>query len=374
MALPKLTYEDFKARLSIQEVLQDAGYHLNRRDGLRYPSYVRLGSDGRRVSGDKFIVSANGMCCFQPPERKNYNIISFIKEHPHFFADYRPGMSLDRLVNVVCHRLLNQPLEERHTRVLDPVKERKPFTLMDYEFSSHPWHLAKFLIARGINKSTQEAFEPYMKVSYKKREDGKQFGNLSFPLTIPGNKTVVGMELRGFPNKEGKTTFKGMAAGSNSAEGLWIASPGHEELPPMDKVTGVAWFESAYDAMAFYQLNEHAFKENPGLAENAIFVSTGGTPTDGQMRNMLNATSGASHFLCFDNDKAGREFCAHFHRFAESMGVPKDNVKDFWLNPCYKDWNDALQGKTVYTGDEVVPLTPKTNIEQDVGQQGGLKR
>ena len=46
MALPKLTYEDFKARLSIQEVLQDAGYHLNRRDGLRYPSYVRLGSAG----------------------------------------------------------------------------------------------------------------------------------------------------------------------------------------------------------------------------------------------------------------------------------------------------------------------------------------
>lgn len=374
MALPKLTYEDFKARISIQEVLQDAGYHLNRRDGLRYPSYVRLGSDGRRVSGDKFIVSANGMCCFQPPERKNYNIISFIKAHPHFFADYRPGMSPDRLVNVVCHRLLNQPLEERQTRILDPVKERKPFTLMDYEFSTQPRHIARFLIARGIGKSTQEAFEPYMKVSYKKRDDGKQFGNLSFPLTIPGNKAVVGMELRGFPNKEGKTTFKGMAAGSNSAEGLWIAYPCHEELPPMDKVTGVAWFESAYDAMAFYQLNEQAFMEHPGLAENAVFVSTGGTPTDGQMRNMLRATPNAHHFLCFDNDKAGREFCAHFHSFAKSIGIPKENVMDFFLHPRYKDWNDALQDKPFYTGDEVIPLTPKTNTGQDVGQQGGLKR
>lgn len=373
MALPKLTYEDFKARISIQEVLQDAGYRLNRRDGLRYPSYVRVGSDGRRVSGDKFIVSANGMCCFQPPERKNYNIISFIKEHPHFFADYRPGMSPDRLVNVVCHRLLNQPLEERQTRILDPVKERKPFTLMDYEFSCHPWHIAKFLIARGIGKSTQKAFEPYMKVSYKKRDDGKQFGNLSFPLTIPGNKTVVGMELRGFPNREGKSSFKGMAAGSNSAEGLWIAYPGHDELPPMDKVTGVAWFESAYDAMAFYQLNERSFLSRPDLAENALFVSTGGTPTDGQMRNMLKATSGAHHFLCFDNDKAGREFCAHFHRFAESIGIPADNVKDFPLLPCYKDWNDALQQKTNYTGGEVIPLTPKPP-EQDIEQKGGLKR
>ncbi len=371
MALPKLTYEDFKARISIQEVLQDAGYHLNRRDGLRYPSYVRVGADGRRVGGDKFIVSGNGTCCFQPPERKNYNIISFIKEHPNLFADYRPGMSLDRLVNVVCHRLLNQPIEERQTRILDPVKERKPFTLMDYEFSRQKWHLAKFLIARGIRKSTQEAFEPYMKVSYKKREDGKQFGNISFPLTIPGNKTVVGMELRGFPNKEGKTTYKGLAAGSNSAEGVWMAYPGHNNLPPMDKVAGVAWFESAYDAMAFYQLHEKEINGHPDLARNAIYVSTSGTPTDGQMRNVLTATPNAHHFLCFDNDKAGREFCAHFHSFAESIGIPKENVQDFPLLPCYKDWNDALLGKTIYTGDEVVPLKPKSEPEE---QKGGIRR
>ena len=32
----------------LQDVLIDAGYHLNRRDGLRYPSYVRLDSEGRR--------------------------------------------------------------------------------------------------------------------------------------------------------------------------------------------------------------------------------------------------------------------------------------------------------------------------------------
>lgn len=32
-----LTYDDFLQRLNIQDVLIDAGYHLNRRDGLRYP-------------------------------------------------------------------------------------------------------------------------------------------------------------------------------------------------------------------------------------------------------------------------------------------------------------------------------------------------
>ena len=57
-----LTYDDFLNRLSIQEVLVDAGYHLNKRDGLRYPSYVRTDSEGRRVRGDKCIVTQNGKC------------------------------------------------------------------------------------------------------------------------------------------------------------------------------------------------------------------------------------------------------------------------------------------------------------------------
>lgn len=185
MPLPKLTYEDFKARISIQEVLQDAGYRLNRKDGLRYPSYVRVGTDGRRVGGDKFIVSGHGTCCFQPPERKNYNIISFIKSHPYFFADYRPGMSLDRLVNVVCHRLLNQPLEERQVRVFNPIKEHKPFDMSEYEISREQRNLSRFLMARGIHKPTQDAFAPHMFVATRKRDDGKRYGNIAFPLRKP---------------------------------------------------------------------------------------------------------------------------------------------------------------------------------------------
>ena len=77
----ELTYDDFLRRLNIQDVLIDAGYHLNRRDGLRYPSYVRIDSEGRRIRGDKFIVTQQGKCCFQAQQQKVYNIISFIKEH-----------------------------------------------------------------------------------------------------------------------------------------------------------------------------------------------------------------------------------------------------------------------------------------------------
>ena len=40
-----LTYDDFLQRLNIQDILIDAGYHLNKRDGLRYPSYVRMDAE-----------------------------------------------------------------------------------------------------------------------------------------------------------------------------------------------------------------------------------------------------------------------------------------------------------------------------------------
>ena len=183
--MSELTYEDFKQRINIQEVLQDAGYRLNRKDGIRYPSYVRLDSNGRRIRGDKFIVTRNGLCCFQPPEQRNYNIISFIKEHPHFFAEYTPGMSKDRLVNLVCNRLLNQPMTERNTRVLDPEKHNSPLNAGDYEWQSFDrgnWESQKkfypYFKNRGINLATQRLFADSFFLTTKQRTDGKRYTNL----------------------------------------------------------------------------------------------------------------------------------------------------------------------------------------------------
>lgn len=42
-------FEDYRNRLNIRDVLTDAGYTLHKRDGLRYPAYVRLDNDGRRI-------------------------------------------------------------------------------------------------------------------------------------------------------------------------------------------------------------------------------------------------------------------------------------------------------------------------------------
>ena len=49
--MPDLTFEDYKQRVSIQDLLIDAGYTLNKRDGLRYPAYVHLDSNGKKIPG-----------------------------------------------------------------------------------------------------------------------------------------------------------------------------------------------------------------------------------------------------------------------------------------------------------------------------------
>lgn len=349
--MSELTYEDYKRRVNIQEVLRDAGYVLNRKDGLRYPSYVRLGSDGRRVRGDKFIVTANGLCCFQPPERKNYNVISFIKEHPGLFSEYTPGMSKDRLVNLVCRRLLNMPPEERVLHEDSQSRERKPFDIHEYETHSwnpNDWESKKkfypYFKNRGIDLYTQRVFSGHYFLATKERTDGKKYTNLAFPLTLPTwpGRNFVGLEERSRPNAEGKTAYKGMAAGSNATDGLWIARLENHHSNngfsrPIGVVKNVYWFESAFDAMAYYQLRQaylsdcingcmERMDEDPcsdrqeiialdmEMEElgNAVFVSTGGSPSQQQFKGLLKETPNACHHLCFDRDRAGQVFAVNF--------------------------------------------------------------
>lgn len=323
--MAELNYEDFKRRINIQDLLVDAGYSLNRRDGLRYPSYVKMGSDGRRVRGDKFIVTGNGLCCFQPPEQKNYNVISFIKEHPHFFSEYTPGMNTDRLVNLVCNRLLNQPIDMRPSVAASREHSKMVFDPTAYKrlgFREDDWDNPKafypYFKSRGIALDTQHAFSNHFFISMREASNGKTYSNLSFPMRKPTDlATMVGLEERGRPNAKGRVMYKGMAAGSNATEGMWFASPSEE---PLDKVKDVYWFESAYDAMAFYQLTKNELKNDKSRdsekelsrLDKSVYVSTGGNPSIYQFKGMIAETPEANHHLCFDRDRAGQMFAINF--------------------------------------------------------------
>ena len=329
----ELTYQDYMQRLSVTDVLRDAGYVRNRKDGLRYPSYVRLDEHGQRIRGDKFIVTRDGQFCFHPPVQKNYNVISLIKEHPHLFPEYEVGMNLDRLVNKVCHRLLNTPYEEKEAKVSEPQPQLKPFNLKDYTLHTArqgDWDSFKpfypFFKHRGISRGIQELFCDSFMLADRPvpGRKGAVIRNLSFPLTVPGGDgEIVGFEERGRPGRDGKA-YKGKAAGSNGSLGLWIASP---FLVPLNAAGRVFIFESAYDAMAYLQL--HLEKDRD--LRLATFVSTGGNPTRGQMLGLLRSAPLASFHVCFDNDEAGKQFTVNFMNAVKEVKPYSDAAR------AYKD-------------------------------------
>ena len=348
--MAELTYDDFKNKLSIQDVLIDAGYTLNRRDGLRYPSYVRLDSEGRRIRGDKFIVTANGLCCFQPPTRKNYNVISFIKEHPEMFSDYTAGMDKDRLVNLVCNRLLNNPIEEREKKIINPQRDLPPFKIDDYKlhrFDGNDRETQKpfypYFQPRGINLSTQYAFHHHFVLAERTVGD-QTYKNLSFPMTIPGSTDgkIVGLEERGRRKQDG-TSYKGMARGSNASEGLWIASPMGTKLQDAKRVF---IFESAYDAMAFYQMlagkDSNLTTQEKKELVGGVYASTGGNPSAKQFEGLLRTAKDATFHMGFDMDDAGMKFADMFRDLAEKANVQSNRVVREETNDGYKDFNEEL--------------------------------
>ena len=344
----ELTYDDYMRRLSVQDVLRDAGYVRNRRDGLRYPSFVRLDEHGQRIRGDKFIVSQGGACCFHPPVQKSYNVISLIKEHPQLFPEYTAGMNLDLLVNKVCCRLLNTTYEEKDREILEPVREVKPFDMADYRTvsivsgdreSHHPFY--PFFKHRAIDLKTQYAFRDSFFLAEREVPlwKGVTMRNLSFPLTVPGGDgKVVGLEERGRPRRDGSAAYKGKAAGSNGSLGLWIASPAGT---PLGKADRLYVFESAYDAMAYYQLHRDADRD----LRRAVFVSTGGNPTLGQMQGLVKNAPDAVHHLCFDNDPAGRAYIIKYEVVRDTMN-PAIRCETEKPSEGYKDFNDELIAKS----------------------------
>ena len=86
---------------------------------------------------------------------------------------------------------------------------------------------------------------------------------------------------------------------------LYTSSPARTSLT---SAKHIYWFESAYDAMAYYQLHQAENKE----LRKAVFISTGGAPSQQQFKGTIKVTPHASHHLCFDHDRAGQVYAIHF--------------------------------------------------------------
>lgn len=339
-------------RLNVQDILSYAGYKFIRKDGFKYPCFQRIDNDGRRVRGDKFIITQGGKCCFQPPVMRSYNVISLIKEHPEMFPEGAQGLRGASLINAICRKLLNMDLTQQETvGFQDCFKPTKPFDISIYQLKRYDKDDAKnqsvfdaYFKNRGLGVRTQQAFKESFYIATHKLDNGKSITNLSFPLSIPGKEGVVGFEERSKVGLDGKSRYKGKARGSNGSEGMWIASPQKTKLSEAKRVFV---FESAFDAMAFYQMltgkDSNLDAKDKKELQSAVFISTGGNPCYGQINGLINAAPKATFHLGFDNDMAGKQFEKNFRGIAYKLSpVHPFNVSED-MKPFIETFKDEIK-------------------------------
>lgn len=68
-----------------------------------------------------------------------------------------------------------------------------------------------------------------------------------------------------------------------------------------------------------------------------MYVSTGGTSTEGQIRGLLSVILNARYYLGFDGDDAGRQLVANSRKVVAEVGFRHERVQAYHPLGCYKD-------------------------------------
>ena len=161
--------------------------------------------------------------------------------------------------------------------------------------------------------------------------------------------------------KQDGSSHKGMARGSNASEGLWMSSP---EGTRLQDARRVFLFESAYDAMAFYQMlsgkESNLDAKDKKELSHGVFASTGGNPSARQLEGLMRTAKEATFHIGFDMDETGKRFVEQFKALAERENIPSDRIIREEPSEGYKDFNDELLGHKVSTG---VDLDADGNVE-----------
>lgn len=365
MADYKIVFSEVKARVGVDDVAYSLGYRLNKKAGVGKYFELTLGSPSNPI--DTIIVRNTPDKRSQTFFRRNGSkgdVVSFIRENLNSFNV--PGGKDDwmKIANVLAS-FANMPTvdyADRRTTVQASVSGQAKFDAERYEIKPMERDRIPYVLyKRGFSRECIDAFGEDV-VLIKDKKNVKFDGyNIGFPYHNPETDKLAGYEIRG------SNGFKSKAAGSDSAHSAWMAQFGEK-----DSIRNVYFFESSFDAMAFYQLN----KARVSLSPFAV-VSMGGSFTAEQLIGVMNRFPNAKAWDCFDNDMAGQNYSSLFvktldktdHTLSLENGVVTLSYKDksvqsspedfcfkeaakkigleyssgHWKCPVnFKDWNDCL--------------------------------
>lgn len=369
MADYMVNFKHLKSRVGVDDIAYALGYRLDRKAGVgRYIELVLGEGKDRR---DTIIVSHPNDKAAQTFFRRDGSkgdVVTLIRENLNAFTV--SGKDEWQKIAKVMARFANMPEPEyredreyvraaNHGAIFDSTRyEVKP---IDSE------KIPSLFSDRGFSDETVKVLSPFIRLLRDKNNTKFDGYNIAFPYTNGHGDEAQGYEIRGYGG------YKSKAAGTDSSSSAWVA-----DLSIADRgtVRSVFFCESAFDAMAFYQMNRAR------LGTDIALVSLGGTFSDRQVTGVMERFPDARAFDCFDNDLAGRIYGLRMMALLEGipMKINKNDDslsveakgKSFELNPerplaaqvsehisirhrmgqwlppkAFKDWNDCLLNRPI---------------------------
>lgn len=374
----KVNFKDLKSRVGIDDVAYALGYRLDRKAGVG--KYIELVLGDERDKRDTIIVSNRrdkASQIFFRRDGSKGDVVTLIRENLNSFCV--SGKDDWQKVAKVMARFANLPEPEYREDTEYARSNRSNQEFDDSRYEVIPLNLdkiPKIFYQRGLSDNTVRALSPFISLIRDTKNENFDGYNIGFPYTEANDSEVKGYEIRGLSG------YKSKAAGTNSSSAAWVAdlSGGNTYL-----VKSVFFTESAFDAMAFYQINRVK------LNGNIAIVSLGGTFSDKQITSVMDRFPNARAFDCFDNDIAGRIYGLRLMALVEDFPIKitktenglnvEAKSKSFEVDPgrslfsqvsenisirhkmgqwtppkAFKDWNDCLMNKPME-----ISLTPNKN-------------
>lgn len=383
----KVNFKELKARVGIDDVAYALGYRLDRKAGVG--KYIELVLGEGRDKRDTIIVSNRrdkASQIFFRRDGSKGDVVTLIRENLNSFCV--SGKDDWQKIAKIMARFANLPEPDyrEDTEYVRSNRSSQEFDKSRYEVI--PLNLGKIpkvFSQRGISDDTVRTLSPFISLIRDTKNENFDGYNIGFPYTETNNSEIKGYEIRGLSG------YKSKAAGTNSSSAAWVVdlSGGNNYL-----VRAVFFTESAFDAMAFYQINKAK------LNGNFAMVSLGGTFSDKQITGVLERFPNARAFDCFDNDIAGRIYGLRLMALVEDFPIKISKTenglkveaknKSFEVNPgrsitsqvsdnisirhkmgqwtppkAFKDWNDCLMNKPM----EISPALNKSDRDNNLSEQ-----
>lgn len=387
------SFQELKSRVGIDDIAYALGYKLDRRAGIgRYYELVLMNGNEKR---DTLVVRNTPNKASQTFFRRDGSfgdVVTLVRDNlSSFNADGSNEWA--KITNVLSKfACMPQQNYRKDLETLTASRGSAPFDPNRYDVRNiEQGRIPELFKQRGLSDETVLKFKPFIRLVSDRNNRNFKGYNVGFPYTSKCQDDIAGYEIRGYNG------FKSKAAGTNSSTAAWIADFSNDNP---HTVENVYFFESAFDAMSFYQLNEAR------LDKNCVLVSLGGSFSNGQVLSVIDRFPNARLNDCFDNDLAGRINGLRLLSVAEQLPMKVTNFdgvlqveakgKKFELTlekPLYveigqflplryklgqslppknfKDWNDCLMGKHI--APDLSPDKHDRNIHLAEQRKSSLK-